>query len=145
MIQRTVLGFAAIGLLLTGANAPRALAGAIDHETIFAFNAPLEIPGRVLPPGTYVFQRLDDDVNILQIFTKDRQHLIATLMMMPQELANTPSQARVTLSEAKSGNPEALVAWIYPGDSTAEEFSYPQAGGHNHLVAQNRVVGSPVR
>src|SRR5437870_4131549 len=51
-----------------------------DKETIVTFSNPVEVPGQVLPPGTYVFKRAQSewDRDIVQIFTKDQRNLLAT-------------------------------------------------------------------
>jgi hypothetical protein len=56
--------------------APRASADERDKKTIVTFSAPVEIPGKALPAGTYVFKLLDStsNRNILQIFDKDEKH-----------------------------------------------------------------------
>ena len=131
-------------LMLLGTSAFTARAGQMDHETIITLSAPAEIPGQVLAPGTYVFQRLGDDPNIMQIFTKDGHQPVATLHMMPEELPTVPSEAMVTLAEEQKGAPPAIEAWYYPGDSTAEEFVYPHAGSQKPLVAQTAILGTTV-
>ena len=41
------------------------------------FSSLVEVPGQVLPPGTYVFKRAHSewDRDIVQIFTKDQRNL----------------------------------------------------------------------
>src|SRR5881396_3196201 len=54
------LKFALLSLLValvTFVAAPIAKADAWDKETIVTFSNPVEVPGQVLPPGTYVFKR----------------------------------------------------------------------------------------
>ena len=43
-----------------------------DKKTIVTFNAPVEIPGKALPVGTYVFKLLDSmgNRNIVQVFDR---------------------------------------------------------------------------
>jgi hypothetical protein len=38
----------------------RAAADPADRKTIMTFNTPVEIPGKALPAGTYIFKVLDD-------------------------------------------------------------------------------------
>src|ERR1700730_3742746 len=65
--------------------APPASADQSDKKTVFTFSAPVEIPGKVLPAGTYVFKLLDSTSNrdIVQVWDKDEQHLIATMLALP--------------------------------------------------------------
>src|ERR1700720_3721429 len=65
--------------------APPASADQSDKKTVFTFSAPVEIPGKVLPAGTYVFKLLDSTSNrdIVEIFDKDEKKLYATLLAIP--------------------------------------------------------------
>ena len=36
-----------------------------DKKTIFTFNAPVEVPGKVLTPGTYVFKLLNSSSRLV--------------------------------------------------------------------------------
>ena len=48
-----------------------------DQNTTITFSEPIQIPGQVLPAGTYVFRLADPDSaqNIVQIFNSDRTHI----------------------------------------------------------------------
>jgi hypothetical protein len=61
---------------------PSARADEWDQKTVFTFSAPVEIPGQVLLPGTYVFKLADSssDRNIVQVFNKDESHLYGTFL-----------------------------------------------------------------
>src|SRR5213080_2693190 len=77
------LKFALLSLLValvTFVAAPIAKADAWDKETIVTFSSAVEVPGQVLPPGTYVFKPAHSewDRHILQILTKDQRNLLAT-------------------------------------------------------------------
>jgi len=82
MIRR--LHFALMALAGFGVTwlAPTARADEWDKRTVMTFNEPFEIPGKVLPAGTYVFKLADDqsDRNIVQIFTEDQKQLVATIL-----------------------------------------------------------------
>ena len=68
-----MLGFA---ILLAGAAMlPLAKADQWNKETKLTFSAPVQIPGQVLPAGSYVFKLADSqaDRHIVQIFTEDQQ------------------------------------------------------------------------
>src|SRR2546426_12382087 len=77
------LKFALLSLLvalITFVAAPIAKADAWDKATIVTFSSSVEVPGQVLPPGTYVIKRAHSewDRDIVQIFTNDQRHLLAT-------------------------------------------------------------------
>ena len=143
MNRRQFLTASAVLLTICGFSARSARAGEMDHETIVTFDNAVRIPGRVLAPGTYDFKRLDlNNANVLQIFDDRNMHLVATVRAQPDQLADTPSEAIVTLSESVKGSPAKLLSWTYPGDNTAENFVYPQAGRQN-LKATKSIVGTP--
>jgi len=118
MIQR--LKFAFFILLAGGAAwfAPAAKADVWNKETVLTFSGPVEIPGQVLPAGTYVFKLADSQSNrdIVQVFSEDQKHLLATIMAIPDYRNEPADKTIVTFKERQSGSPEALRSWFYPGD-----------------------------
>jgi hypothetical protein len=107
--------------------APRAAADTYDKKTIVTISAPVEIPGRVLTPGTYVFKLLDSQSNrnILQIWDKDEQHLITTILAVPDYRLKPADKPVIRFEERPSGTPEALKALFYPDDTYGLELVYP--------------------
>src|SRR5215471_15518170 len=55
-----------------------ARAAGLDEGTSVTFAEPVEIPGKVLPAGTYEF--VQSGPAIVRIWDKDQTHLIATLI-----------------------------------------------------------------
>src|SRR5271154_4955559 len=58
-----------------------------NQETRVTFSQPVQIPGRVLPAGTYVFvlpEEINDHFEV-RIFNADRSRLIATLNTIDTE------------------------------------------------------------
>jgi hypothetical protein len=109
----------------------RAMAGESNKKTEFEFSAPVEIPGHVLTPGKYLFELLDDDANrnVVQIFSEDadgNEALIATVLSVPDFMANTPDKPVIHFEERPTGTPEAIHSWFYPGENTGWEFVYPK-------------------
>jgi hypothetical protein len=119
-----VLAASSLGLL-----APQAKADEWDKKTILTFSAPVEVPGRVLPAGTYVFKLLDSpsDRHIVQIYNKDENQLIATVLAVPDERLEARGKTVITFDERTSGSPEAVRAWFYPGNTIGQEFVYPHS------------------
>lgn len=119
--------------LITGAFAlvaifvPSAAADSRDKRTVLTFSEPVEIPGKVLPAGTYVFKLLDSTSsrNIVQIFNKDEDQLHATILALPDYRRNTPEKTIIDFEERASGSPQAIKEWFYPGDNYGVEFVYP--------------------
>lgn len=114
------------GIGVMGGMVPRAAADEWDQKTILTFNAPVEIPGRVLEPGTYVFKLLasQSDRNIVQVFSQDEKHLYGTFLTIPEQRLQPAESTIITLDERPGDSPEAVKAWFYPGDETGHEFIY---------------------
>jgi hypothetical protein len=126
--RRALVGAA----LLAACIAPYTFADENDKRTEVTFSGPVEVPGMVLPPGTYVFKLLDSesDRNVLQIFDKNGQHLVTTVLAVPDYRLRTPSKPIITFEERASNSPEAIKAFFYPGDNFGLQFVYP----HNQAV-----------
>jgi hypothetical protein len=117
-------------LIATGALfQPHARADEENQTTKTTFSAPVEIPGQVLPAGSYIFERADDNDlrNVVRIFNADRTVLYATLETNPVDRVNPTRDASVTLAQEASGNPDVLVRWFYADSLTGHEFVYPKA------------------
>jgi hypothetical protein len=106
---------------------PRIAADEHDKKTTVTISAPVEIPGKVLLPGTYVFKLLDSSSNrnIVQIFDQDQKKLYATILAVPDYRLNPPDKPLILFEERPAGTPMAVKAWFYPNDTYGEEFVYP--------------------
>jgi len=111
------------------------------RKTHVTFSGPVEIPGKVLPAGEYVFQ-LDvlpsNETSIVKIRDKDGVKTLATMLTIP-DYRLTPTGKTVILFRERAGNsPAALRAWFYPGENYGHEFAYPmreatQIANANHM------------
>ena len=119
MLCTAVLG---LGLTTVRANADE-----WDKRTVVTFNAPVEVPGKVLPAGTYVFRLLDSpsDRHIVQIYDADGKKLYATILAVPDYRLKPTDKPVLRFEERPSGQPEALEAFFYPGDNFGQQFVYP--------------------
>jgi hypothetical protein len=99
-----------------------------DQRTVVTFSAPVEIPGQVLLPGTYVFKLADSssDRNIVQVFNKEENHLYGTFLAIPDYRLHPTDKPIITFSERPIGTPEAVKAWFYPGQNYGHDFVYPK-------------------
>jgi hypothetical protein len=109
-----------------------------DESTKITFSTPIQIPGQVLPAGTYTFQEAEPYSNshLVQIFNSDRSVLYATLPTVSAERGEPTGDPTITLAEQEAGNPDVLVKWFYPGRSTGHELVYPKQ--QEHEIAQAR-------
>jgi len=98
-----------------------------DQSTFLTFNEPVQIPGRVLPAGTYLFELADhgQDPNIVQVFSSDHNVLYGSFLTIATQRQAPTGDITVTLAESESAAP-ALVKWFYPGRDTGNEFVYPK-------------------
>jgi hypothetical protein len=125
--MRTI--FAVLALTLLGATlATGARADEWNKRTVLTFSQPVEIPGQILPAGTYTFVLLDSpaDRHIVQIFDADGMHIIATVLAINNYRLKPTGDTVVKFAERSGDNPEALKAWFYPGDNFGQEFVYPK-------------------
>ena len=98
-----------------------------NESTQITFSKPVQIPGQVLPAGTYLLERADsNDPNIVQILSVDRRVRLATLFTVRAERREATSATAITLAEETAGKPDVLVKWFYPGRTSGHEFVYPQ-------------------
>jgi hypothetical protein len=105
---------------------PAARASEQDQATKLTFNQAVQIPGRVLPAGTYWFVLAETNTapNIVQIFNSDRSTLYATILTINTERSNPTDKTAITFAEKRSMQPENIVTWFYPGFSTGHQFVY---------------------
>ena len=97
-----------------------------NQETRVTFSQPVQIPGRVLPAGTYVFVLPEEAYDHFQvrIFNADRSMLMATLLTVSAERSKATGTTEFGLAERGNAQPEAIVTWFYPGETTGHEFVY---------------------
>lgn len=100
-----------------------------DKTTKVTFSESVQVPGKVLPAGTYVFKLLNSssDRHIVQIFNEDHTSLITTVMAIPNQRLEPAGKTILTYQERPSDQPMALNAWFYPGDNFGQQFIYPKA------------------
>jgi hypothetical protein len=99
----------------------------LDEATTITFSAPVQIPGKVLPAGTYLFKlgNSETDLDLVQIFSADQKKFYGTVETISTERPMATGDTALTLVEQGSGRPDALLKWFYPGRLTGSEFLYP--------------------
>ena len=123
-------GYIAVGLIIafTLFFELAAHADESDQSTTITFSQPIQVPGQVLPAGTYLFKLVnaDSDLNTVQIFNSDRTVLYATFETVPTDRREPTGDTMIDLAKQGGGQPDALLNWFYPGDDTGHEFVYPK-------------------
>src|SRR5579863_6990525 len=129
MRSLSVLFTVSAALLVCAGFLPSLKADEWNKKTAVTFNEPLEIPGQVLPAGTYVFKLADStaDRDVVQIFNKDESHVYATILAIPDYRLKPTGKTVINFEERAANAPEAVKAWFYPGDNYGYEFVYPNS------------------
>ena len=127
-----MVGFAAgLGFALL----PSLQADTWNKKTLFTVTEPLQVPSCCTPdhtvtlqPGEYVMVLVNSlsDRHIVQIFDKDEQHVIATILAIPNYRLRPTGKTVFQYWEVPAGQVKALRAWFYPGDNFGQEFAYPK-------------------
>ena len=121
------LGCALAAAMLVGTTAYAQ--GPTDQRTYFTFSAPFELPGgKTLPAGKYTFRVLDSPSNrhIVQILNQDATRVHTTVLAIPAQRQDPPSEPEIRFMEAVASAPPAIRTWWYPGRTIGHEFIYPK-------------------
>jgi hypothetical protein len=133
-IYQKVLGTAAVTATVMLISASTNAQGFEDRIKV-TFSAPVEVPGEVLPAGTYVFEVLKQG-SLTRILSPDELHVYATLLTVPEERREPAEGPAVILKKNNEGGPERVDAWFMPDGSIGNEFVYTKIS--------HRTVGSAV-
>jgi len=141
----TFAGLNLISLFVALILMPSAHAEQWDKKTVVTFSNAVEVPGTVLPAGTYVFKIADSpsDRRIVQIFTEDQRRVLATIQAVPDYRTQPSDRPVISFQERPSGQPEALNSWFYPGDNYGVHFVYPKSTMEPTSNSDNEVASSP--
>ncbi len=118
--------FALCTVVFCATLAPSVRADQRDRKTIVTFSDSVEVPGQVLPAGTYIFKLADTicDRHMVQIWNADETQILATTITIPSTRFEPLDRSIFQLEERPGNSPMALKVWFYPGDSTGQEFIY---------------------
>jgi hypothetical protein len=122
--------------------APTLHADEWNKRTILTINEPIQVPGKTLEPGQYVMKLLDSpsDRHVVQIFDRNEQHLITTVLAIPNYRLQPTGKTQFTFWETPAGQAKALRSWFYPGDNFGQEFAYPKNEALQIASATNQNV-----
>jgi hypothetical protein len=128
-IARTILTIFAVSLLMVTFAAAAQADTAFNKRTVVTFTQPVEIPGQVLPSGTYTIELYESFGNrhIVRVYNADRSKLIATVLAIPNQRLTPTGDTVMKFAERPGNAPDALKAWFYPGENSGQEFVYPKA------------------
>jgi hypothetical protein len=115
----------------------------VDQRTYFTFSGPFEVPGgKTLPAGKYTFRILDSPSNrhIVQVLSQDGKQVHATVMAIPAQRQDPPSDPEIRFMEAPANTPPAIRTWWYPGRTIGHEFIYPKSQARRLAERQSEPV-----
>jgi hypothetical protein len=116
-----------------------------DKHTKITINESIEVPGAVLPAGTYIFRLVDSpsDRHIVQVSNENEDHVFATVIAIPNYRLEPTGKTVLSFYEVPVGNPIPVHAWFYPGDNFGQEFVYP--ADRTFKVSENDGTATVIR
>lgn len=107
---------------------PSVRASEMNQRTVLTFHEPVEIPGQILPAGTYVFKLANSPSSrqIVQVFNKEENKVFGTFLTIPDYRLKPSDETVIRFEERAAASPQAIKAWFYPGRSYGHEFVYPK-------------------
>jgi hypothetical protein len=123
-MDRSLLAIVAMSCV--GIVVPRtAAADEWNKQTVLTFSQDVEIPGKVLPAGTYVFRLADSTSrHVVQVFDQTGR-ILATVLTIAAARPTAADATRITFDEQPATAPFPIKQWFYPGELGGEEFIYP--------------------
>jgi len=124
VLKLLLLGSCALLLMFTVI--PNARAGVWDQTVITTFSNPVEIPGQILPSGTYVFKIVNvvGKRDIVQVSNADESHVFATAFTVTRYRPKATAEPVFVFEERGMNSPPAVQAWFYPGYIDGHQFIY---------------------
>ena|SRR5688572_3201580 len=98
-----------------------------SHKAYVTFQRPVEIPGRILPAGTYVLKLIVPEIHVGQILSADETEVFGIFFTMTVDrkpAANLPTDLKLELREKGAAKWDRLIAWFSPGYTIGDEISY---------------------
>ena len=123
-MDRSLLAIVAMSSV--GIVVPRtAAADEWNKQTVLTFSQDVEIPGKVLPAGTYVFRLADSTSrHVVQVFDQAGR-ILATVLTIAAARPTAADATRIMFDEQPAAAPFPIKKWFYPGELGGEEFIYP--------------------
>jgi hypothetical protein len=121
-IRRT-LGVVLGAALALGIAVPAARASMRNEATKVTFGAPVQVPGVVLPAGTYWFEETALPTGIVKIVSSDWSKVYATVSTLPVDRRSWAGRGtwdghgQIVLAKGTAGQPDTVLDWFYPAAS----------------------------
>ena len=109
-----------VGLFVSPARADSS-----NQEVQFKVNKPVEIPGRVLDPGTYDIRLLNFGSHIAGVWSPGGRKFYGLVETEPSLRMRRIGKVKVDLAKSGYAAPERIKDWFYPGDEYGNRLVYP--------------------
>jgi hypothetical protein len=102
------------------------LADEWNQRTTVTFSQPVELPGKTLPAGTYVFKLIETSTyrHVVQVTNTREDKVFGTFLAIPDWRLKATSDTVIHFKERPAGHAEAVRGWFFPGDQSGHEFVY---------------------
>lgn len=128
MRKLSIIPSALVAVLLALSLSPSVKADDWDKKTVVTFDQDVEIPGQVLPAGTYVFKllRSSSERFVVQIWSQGESQLLAMLVTVGDSYPNQSGKPYFVLDTTGTdeGYPPAVVSWFFAGSDEGRDFIY---------------------
>jgi hypothetical protein len=132
MLTRTVFALALSAAVFTGA----ASAESLQSKAVLTFDAPVAVGDVVLPPGKYMFRRVENlsHRNILKVESLDRISQAMFIRVQANYSVDTDGKVRAELMDRGASAPPALKTLRFPNDTFGVSFMSPRAMPEERLA-----------
>lgn len=146
MLMKTLRLIVVCSMITLGVSVAAAAQGTASNRTVLTFSQPVEVPGKVLPAGTYTFELHESQQNrhIIQIYDQAGTKLITTVLAVPSYRDKITEETYVKFSEVPAGQPQAMRIWFYPGKMTGDELVYSKTRARELAALSNSNVPAVV-
>ena len=98
-----------------------------DKKSTLTTATPIEVPGAILDPGTYVVKLVEtqNNRNVVTITSVDEKKIFATTICTPHVAAEDPRHTTFMFYSTPEGANKVLRTWYAPNDRYGQDFVYP--------------------
>lgn len=118
-----------------------------DKKTVVTFGQDVEIPGQVLPAGTYVFKLLRSNADrfVVQVWSQGESQLLAMLVTVGDSYPNQSGKSYFVLDTTGTdeGYPPAVVSWFFAGSDEGRDFIYSGYSNTRIVDSQPNYASQP--
>src|SRR6202021_1370844 len=96
-----------------------ATADEANKLTYLTFSKAVQLPGVTLRAGKYRFELADPEESrqVVKVQSEDGKQQFAMLISIPNQMSRPAKDPVVLFTETSAGEPDAVKAFVYPGES----------------------------